>query len=151
MSFLHQILRETDKPGKAVRLFLLDFAKAFDLIDHTILLQNWIKSFLAGRKHRVKINECVSDWRTVNGGIPQGTILGSILFLVMINDLLTNWADRWKFVDDCQVAKSISHPSNSKLQNIVNDITIRNKIKLIVSICKDRFVDFSRRKQFFYP
>ena len=116
VSLLHHILSETDKPGKAVRVFLLDFAKAFDLIDHTILLQklthinvpqmstNWIRSFLADRKQRVRINECVSDWRTVNDGIPQGTVLGPILLLVMINDLLTHLADRWKFVADCAVA-----------------------------------------------
>ena len=147
-------------------MFLLDFAKAFDLIDHTILLQklthinvpqmstNWIRSFLADRKQRVRINECVSDWRTVNSGIPLGTVLGPVLFLVMINDLFTHLADRWKFVDDCTVAESISHPCNSNLQNIVNDINIwaiRNEMKLNVSKCIELIVDFPRNKQFFLP
>ena len=70
MSIFHHVLSETDKPGKAVKVFLLDLAKAFDLIEHTILPQkltnmnvpqiitNWKRSFLADRKQRVKINEC---------------------------------------------------------------------------------------------
>ena len=72
----------------------------------------------------------------------------------MINDLLTQCDDRWKFVDDCTVAESISHNCNSNLQNIVNDINIwaiQNKMKLNVSKCKELIVDFSRDKQFLLP
>ena len=119
------------------------------------MITNWIRSFLADRKQRVRINECFYNWRTVNGGISLGTVLGPIFFLVMINDLLTHWADRWKFVDHCAVAESIpSHPCNSNVQNIVNDINIsaiQNKVKLNVCKCKELIVDFSRNKQFFPP
>ena len=47
----------------------------------------WIRSFLCYRKQRVKINGCYSEWAEVISGIPQGTILGPILFIIYINDL----------------------------------------------------------------
>ena len=73
LSFIHHLLYETDTSKTAVRVFLLDFSKAFDLIDHNILLYklyemkvpstitNWIRSFLFERKQRVKIANCVSN------------------------------------------------------------------------------------------
>ena len=71
ISLIYHLLSETDGTGKAVRVFLLDFSKAFDLIDHTILLQklsnmnvpynliNRIRNFLSDRKQRVGLKECV--------------------------------------------------------------------------------------------
>jgi hypothetical protein len=54
---------------------------------NTVLYKiDWIQSFLTGRKQRAKLNNCLSDWRNVNGGIAQGTVLGPVLFLIMVND-----------------------------------------------------------------
>ena len=49
------------------------------------LFTNWVIDFLSGRKQRVKISGVFSDWLPVSGGVPQGTVLGPILFLIMAN------------------------------------------------------------------
>ena len=91
---------------------LKDFKKAFDLIDHAILvaklggyeLPPWllerIADFLTDRKQRVKLaHDCYSDWGSVSAGVPQGTKLGRWFFLVMINGINVDCVNLWKYVD----------------------------------------------------
>ena len=92
------------------RVLLLDFSKAFDLTNHNILLQKlasfglpnilmkWITSFLTKRT-QLKLCNTASSWNHIHGGIPQGTKLGPVFFVLMINDLQT-MCDSEKFVDD---------------------------------------------------
>ena len=99
ISMFHHWFRAADGTGSTVRTALLDFRKAFDLIDDHILFArlcnlgvkptavNWIIDFLRDRQQRVELNGAFSDWLSVPAGVPQGTRLGPWLFLVMINDL----------------------------------------------------------------
>jgi len=91
----------------------IDFAKAFDKVSHKRLLlklkahgidvklNNWIAEWLRNRTQRVCIRGVMSDWLAVLSGVPQGSVLGPILFLIYINDLdygIRNWV--LKFADD---------------------------------------------------
>ena len=96
----------------------LDLSKAFDGISHSLLLHklanlglsensiNYIKSYLTNRKQRTKFKNCISDEETISSGIPQGSILGPILFVVFTNDLAE------EFKQDCKV---VSYADDTQL------------------------------------
>ena len=91
----------------------MDLSKAFDCLPHKILLSKLsayglsdeavllLKSYLSDRKQRIKLNNIVSSWSEIKKGVPQGSILGLLLFNVFINDIfyfiehgtLYNYAD----------------------------------------------------------
>ena len=104
-STVNQLLYITDKisssmdQGKEVRMVFLDAAKAFDKVWHRGLLfklrqlgitpefVNWFASYLSHRKQCVVINGASSPTLSIEAGVPQGSILGPLLFLVHVNDI----------------------------------------------------------------
>ena len=103
-----------------------------------ICLLRWVAAFLQGRSQFVHIASSTSTSQCLNGGIPQGTKLGLILFAVMVNDLLPTWGPRAKFVDDLTALEIIPRNSPSLMSYIVSDIqrfTVNNNIKLNPSKC----------------
>ena len=154
---IHNWLADLENPGSTIRCCMIDFSKAFDRIDHNILLHklqqlnippillNWCAEFLHDRYLRVKLGQNISSWRQINAGVPQGTKLGHLFFLVMINDLQIN-TPLYKYVDDCSTYEIVSRSfPNSSLQaniNIINDWTNHNNMRLNVSKTKEMRISF---------
>ena len=129
LEFLEFVTDHVDQ-GRDVDIIYLDFSKAFDKVSHRNLaiklqglgivgsIQSWIREWLNERKQRVILNGTKSSWRDVISGVPQGSVLGPLLFILYLNDLENCISSKvYKFADDTKIARPIVNTNdNAKLQ-----------------------------------
>ena len=127
LTMIEELAKSLDD-RKQVDVLFLDFAKAFDTVPHQRLLLNlqsygitgrthhWVTQWLTKRTQRVVINGTESDYVHVISGVPQGTVLGPLMFLLYINDISENISSSIRlFADDCIVFRSISNNDDTTL------------------------------------
>ena len=156
---LHKdIVEAIEKKEKACAIFL-NFAKAFDTVNHKILLKKleyygvrgvpliWFQSYLHNRQQCVKINQSTSDSKTITCGVPQGSILEPLLFLININDifLAAPKVSFHLFADDTCIFHSnknyrkLEDEINTSLDNITNWLKAN---KLMINVKKSNLIVF---------
>ena len=114
--------------GRSVDSIYLDFQKAFDTVPHRRLivklkaygicgpLLKWINSFLSMRKQQVSVNGCLSSEQSVISGVPQGSVLGPLLFVLYINDLPDEINSMvLMFADDTKLFRIIESSEDTKV------------------------------------
>ena len=143
-------------------LLLIDFSKAFDLVDHDILLRKlnhygirgialkWLESYLKNRTQFVSINGSNSSARLMKYGVPQGSILGPLLFLIYINDLpgIDQWAKFILYADDANIM--ITGENMQEIKEQLNRLTNSlvkwvNANGLLLNLKKTNYMLFSRK------
>ena len=138
LSITHEIYKSFDD-GLEVRGVFLDISKAFDKVWHEGLIfklkQNGISGdllqilsdFLSNRKQRVVLNGQNSSWTNVHVGVPQGSILGPLLFLIYINDLADDLSSNVKLFADDTSLFSVVHDVNASARELNDDLKKINK------------------------
>ena len=135
LCFFEEITKWVDE-GSPVDVIYLDFQKAFDKVPHQRLILklkshgignsiiNWIEQWLNDRRHRVVVDGEVSSWKPVLSGVPQGSVLGPILFLIYINDLEEGVTGNiLKFADDTKLFRKTKEIGDKqKLQDDIDKL-----------------------------
>ncbi len=158
-SLIHYVHQGAEKSHSVGTVVLTDFSKAFDLVNHNILIEKiiglgvrgaivpWICDFLHNRQQCVRFNRTLSDDRFLSAGVPQGTKLGPIGFQILINDAAEDAkVEYWKYVDDLTFAESKSRNKDGHLQNDLDDFVnwaSQTGLKLNPKKCQALEVNFS--------
>lgn len=155
--FLHSVVGSSGQ----VDVIGTDFRKAFDKVNHKILISKlisigihgnllrWIESYINNRCQAVAINNCISDFVPITSGVPQGSHLGPILFIIFLNDIIA-WLKHSKFLlyaDDFKILKQIKCLQdcidlNNDLQNF---FVYCQENKLHLNLNKCHYISFTRK------
>ena len=134
-----------------VDVIYLDFSKAFDRVDHSVLLSkvkalgiqgnlgSWLGTFLLGRRQRVKVGNSFSETEIIQSGVPQGSVLGPIFFLLFILDMgLNSIARALLYVDNSKVSMPVRNEEDVK--------AFQEEMELYYSWAKQNNMDFNSLK-----
>ena len=150
--------KSTDR-GHATTAITIDYSKAFDYVDHNVLINklvqfgvrgriiNLIMSFLTDRSHNTNILGNKSNFLNITCGVPQGTVTGPKLFVILINGDKCSLVHNFKFVDDKTLALSYSGDSNNIFQEALDiEVEETNKDKMIINENKCHKITFNFSK-----
>ena len=166
VDLIEEISTSLDQGSYAVTIFL-DLSKAFDTVNHSILLSklsyygiqnahmNWFKSYLSKRKQRVFINGVASTTTHISSGVPQGSILGPLLFFIYINDFpqASHFFSMRLFADDTSLTASDISIDELLLQINLELPSIYKWLcanKLTLNFKKTKYIVFQPRQKINY-
>ncbi len=146
----------------SARILFIDFSKAFDSVNHCTLLNKlrqlevhpilvrWMHGFLCQREQRVKINNEVSDWLTLKGGVPQGSWLAPLCFVIYISDISIDGSLKvHKYIDDITITETISSSLHTNLQESFDTIqkwSTENSMTVNAKKTKEMLISFKQDK-----
>jgi hypothetical protein len=152
LTFLYNTFCKALDDGKEVRVVFFDISKAFDRVWHKGLvaklkgaglsdtLLTWLSNYLLDRKQRVVIPGGNSEWSTIKAGVPQGSILGPLMFLVYINDIVSDIQSNIRlFADDTSMYVIVDHADQAA-------ITMQQDIAKISEWANSWLVNFNPSK-----
>ena len=159
LSKVSNFINENLSEGKHVIGLFIDYTKVFEMLDHDILIseldkigvrghvKGLIKNFLMNRKVMVEINKCKSEIKITNTGVPQGSNLGPILFLIYVNSVFKIFKNYeiFMFADDFLIMvsdKNFNEANNTMQRNINQLIRWSHDNKLIINVNKTKVVHF---------
>ena len=149
---MHYLVKSAETPRNASIVVCTDFTKGFDRVNHTIAVNKllflgarpsiipWICDFLTNRTNCVRYQGTLSTWQQMRAGVPQGTLLGPLIFLSLIDDALRDQpVMHWKYVDDMSIADSVRTPAQISNQLLDSLATLENW-------CSDNYVKLNPKK-----
>ena len=163
LEMLHNWYLALDNPDTGIRVIFLDFTKAFDLIDHNLLISDfqtigvrtallpWLASYLSQRQQRVNFDGVLSNFLTINAGVPQGSKIGPFSFIAKINGLpdvavtdnSTNKESVSMFIDDTTLSEILNLTNYKSHQPIGN---MELNINRISTFCSDQRMVLNTKK-----
>lgn len=167
VSLFEFIFKALDSPNTYVILVLLDLSKAFDLVDHGVLIErlielkvnksdiDWLANFLTGRMQCTKHDNETSNFLPILNGTPQGTKLAIILFICLVDSLLESFELKHKstnnimnaFVDDMCIAEAVKYGDTPRIGDYTNDLCeLLSKNKMVVNPKKSNVLIIDKSK-----